>query len=46
MGKDHLTDLDIDWRIIFEWFLREIVCDGVDWIHWIRRGFIGGLLQT
>jgi hypothetical protein len=31
--RDHLGDLGLLVRIILKWILKEIVCDGVDWIQ-------------
>jgi len=32
-GRDQLKDLGIDMKLISEWILSEIMCEGVDWIH-------------
>jgi hypothetical protein len=32
-GRYSSEDIDVDERIILEWILKEIGCEGVDWIH-------------
>jgi hypothetical protein len=32
-GRDYLEELDLDGRITLRLFLKEILCECVDWIH-------------
>jgi hypothetical protein len=43
-GRDHLEDLDVDWRIILKWILGKQA--GKLWTEciWLRIGISGGLL--
>jgi hypothetical protein len=41
---DKLGDLGIDRRIILKWFLKEIMCENMDWVHLAQDETSGGLL--
>jgi len=32
-GREHSEYLDVDGKIVLEWILKEIGCEGVDWIR-------------
>jgi hypothetical protein len=35
---DKLEDLGVDRRIIFKWFLKEIICKNTDFVHLAQDG--------
>ena len=35
---DKLEDLCVDSRIILKWFLKEIMCENMDWVHLAQDG--------
>jgi hypothetical protein len=43
-GRDHLADVGVDGRIIFEWILEKL--DGKVWTGyiWLMTGISGGVL--
>jgi hypothetical protein len=41
---DDLEDTGLDGRIIFDWMLRKLFWDGVDWIDLPQVGSCGGFL--
>jgi hypothetical protein len=42
--RGHYEDLDIGWRMIFKWILRETKWGGMGCIHLAQIGTNGGLL--